>query len=158
MANKEALLLSREQELYLTWLLTPEVQRDPKTKKAWSEQNNVHQNTLGVWEKKKNFIERWKLGVEGLNQSPERTQKLLDALYIKGVAGDTKSAELYLKATGSMPNQSSTLNIKSETSVREMSDEDLENLIVELGTKQSKKTKEEIAAVFPGIVDLTRGN
>jgi len=57
-----------------------------------------------------------------------------------------------------MPNQSSTLNIKSETSVRDLSDEDLENLIVELGTKQSKKTKEEIAAVFPSIVDLTRGN
>jgi hypothetical protein len=158
MANKEQLLLSREQELYLVWLLTPEDQRDPKTKKAWAEQNNVHQNTLGAWEKKKNFVERWKMGVEGLNQSPERTQKLLDALYIKGVAGDTKSAELYLKATGSMPNATSTLNIKNETSVRDLSDEDLESLILELGTKHTKKTKAEIAAVFPDIVEITRGN
>jgi len=139
MARSMDLLLSQEQENYLVWLLTPEAQRDPQTKKAWAEINGVHINTVGVWEKKKPFIERWKLGVEGLSQSPERTQKLLDALYIKGVAGDTKSAELYLKATGGMPN-SATLNIKTETSLRDLSQDELEQLILELSVNQSKKS------------------
>jgi hypothetical protein len=131
---KDNLLLTKEQEEYLGWLLVTEDQREPRTKQAWADAHDVHVNTLKNWEKKKNFIERWKIGVEGLNQSPERTQKLLEALYIKGISGDTKSAELYLKATGNMPN-ASTLHIKNETSVRDISDEDLESMILELGTK-----------------------
>lgn len=137
---KESLLLTQEQEEYLAWLLTPETQRQPLLKREWAEAHDVHQNTLTNWEKKKNFIERWRMGIEGLNQSPERTQKLLDALYDKGLEGDVRSAELYLKATGNMPNQ--TVNIKNETSVKEMSDEDLERMILEI----SQKSK---AAVVP---------
>lgn len=134
----EKLLLTQEQEAYLAWLLVPEEQREPATKKEYAQKIDVHVNTLGSWEKKKTFIERWKLGIEGLNQSPERTQKLLDALYIKGISGDTKSAELYLKATGNMPN-SSTVNIKTETNLRDISDDELEKMILELGAKHSKK-------------------
>jgi hypothetical protein len=135
---KDNLLLTKEQEEYLAWLLVPEDQREPRYKKEWALEHGVHFNTLAAWEKKKNFIERWKLGVEGLNQSPERTQKLLEALYIKGISGDTKSAELYLKATGNMPN-ASTLNIKTETSLRDISDDDLETMLLELGAKHTKK-------------------
>jgi hypothetical protein len=145
-----ALLLTQEQEAYLAWLLTPEDQREPATKRAYADSKEMHENTLRSWEKKKNFIERWKLGVEGLNQSPERTQKLLDALYIKGISGDTKSAELYLKATGNMPN-ASTLNIKTETSLRDISDDELEKMILELGAKQVKK-----APIFP--MSITEAN
>ena len=136
---KDNLLLTKEQEEYLAWLLVSEDQREPPYKKDWALAHSLHVNTLQGWEKKKNFIERWKLGVEGLNQSPERTQKLLEALYIKGVSGDTKSAELYLKATGNMPN-SSTLNIKTETSLRDISDDDLETMLIELGAKHTRKT------------------
>lgn len=130
----EKLLLTNDQESYLVWLLTPEDSREPASKKAFAEKLGLGPSTLFAWEKKKVFIERWKLGVEGLNQSPERTQHLLDAIYIKGMSGDTKSAELYLKATGNFPN-SSTLNIKTESVVRDISDDDLEKMIVELGTK-----------------------
>jgi len=130
---KDSLLLTQEQEEYLAWLLTPELQRVPATKKAWAEAHGMHQNSPLNWEKKKAFVERWRLGIEGLNQSPERTQRLLDALYDQGLGGDVRSAELYLKATGNMPNQ--TLNVKNETSVKDLSDEDLERMILELGRK-----------------------
>lgn len=140
------LLLSNEQEEYLAWLLTPEDQRQPSTKKDWALAHDMHVNTLGQWEKKKNFKERWQLGVEALNQSPERTQKLLEALYIKGISGDTKSAELYLKATGNMPNQ--TVNVRSETSVRDLPQEDLENLLMELSLKATKKDQKIIPVDF----------
>ena len=125
------LLLTNEQEEYLAWLLTPEDQRQPQTKKEWALAHDMHVNTLGQWEKKKNFRERWQLGIEALNQSPERTQKLL---------------ELYLKATGSMPSQ--TLNIKQETSVKDLSQEDLEGLILEISKNASKKDAKIIPANF----------
>ena len=138
MANKESLLLNQEQEAYLLWLITPEDSREPNSKKAYAELAGVHLNTLSYWEKKKPFLERWKLAIEGLNQSPERSGKLLDVLYLKGLAGDIKSAELFLKATGQMPNAAQTLNIKSETSVKELSDSDLELMILEISSKQKK--------------------
>jgi len=64
----------------------------------------------------------------------------LDALYIKGIAGDTKSAELYLKATNQMPN-ASTVNINNTTSVKDLTDSELASLIMELGAAAKKKEK-----------------
>ena len=131
MARTERLLLTKMQEEYLEWLVTPKESRTPKTKKEWAEQHGIHFNTVGVWEKRKDFKERWELAVKGLTQSPERSQALLDALYVKGIAGDVRSAELYLKATGQMASQQN-INIKTETSVKELSDEELQTLIIEM--------------------------
>ena len=90
---------------------------------------------FGTWEKNKIFKERWDLGVKGMAQSPERTQALLDALYVKGVAGDVKSAELYLKATGFMQ-QVQTVNVNNTSSVKELTDEELHAMIVEISQKK----------------------
>ena len=136
MSKTGRLFLTETQEQYLEWLLQPTDSRNPKTKKEWSEQHDVHYNTVGQWEKNKNFQERWNLGVKGLTQSSERAQALLDALFIKGIAGDTKSAELYLKATGQMPNAAQQINIKSETSVKELTDEELQSMIIEITQKK----------------------
>ena len=136
MSKTGRLFLTETQEQYVEWLLQPADSRTPKTKKEWSEQHDVHYNTVGQWEKNKNFQERWNLGVKGLTQSPERAQALLDALFIKGIAGDTKSAELYLKATGQMPNAAQQINIKSETSVKELTDEELQSMIIEITQKK----------------------
>lgn len=135
MSKTARLFLTETQEAYLVWLLTPEDTRAPKTKKEWAEQHEVHYNTLGTWEKNKVFKERWDLGVKGMAQSPERTQALLDALYAKGVAGDVKSAELYLKATGFMQ-QISTVNVNNTSSVKELTDEELNSMILEITQKK----------------------
>jgi len=129
------LFLTEIQESYLAWLLTPEDARTPKTKKDWAEMHNVHNNTLGTWEKNKVFKERWELGVKGMAQSPERTQALLDALYTKGVSGDVKSAELYLKATGFMQ-QAQTINVNNASSVKELTDDELHAMIIEISQKK----------------------
>jgi len=141
MPRTESLLLTQEQEDYLAWLLTPEDARVPATKKEYAEKIKVHINTVLYWEKKKPFIERWRLGIEGMAQSPDRTQKLLDALYAKAVSGDVKSSELYLRATGFLQ-QSSTLNIKSETSVKSLSDDELQELILQLSANKKVATLE----------------
>jgi len=138
---KSDLMLSGDQESYLAWLLTPEDSRNPSSKKEYAELHGMHYNTLLSWEKKKPFQERWRLGIEGLAQSPDRTQKLLDALYIKALSGDVKSCELYLRATGFLQ-QSSTLNIKSETSVKSLSDDELQELILQLSANKKVATLE----------------
>lgn len=135
MAKTPRLFLTEAQEAYLAWLLTPDDSRNPKTKKEWADANDVHYNTLGTWEKSKIFKERWELGVKGMAQSPERTQALLDALYAKGVSGDVKSAELYLKATGFMQ-QTQTINVNNATAVKELSDDELQAMILELSQKK----------------------
>ena len=136
MAKTPRLFLTQEQEKYLEWLLQPSDSRNPKTKKDWAELHNIHYNTLGVWEKNKVFQERHMLAVKGMAQSPERAQALLDSLYIKGIAGDIKAAELYLKATGQMPNAAQQINIKSETAVKELTDEELQAMILEITQKK----------------------
>lgn len=130
------LFLTQLQEEYLAWLLTPADSRDPKTKTAFAEKHEIHINTLVQWEKHKTFKERWELGVKGMTQSPERTQALLDALYAKGIAGDTKSAELYLKATGHMQ-QVQTVNLNT-SSVKELSDDELHAMILEISGNNKK--------------------
>ena len=134
MARTNRLFLTEAQEAYLEWLLQPADSRTPKTKKDWAELHDVHQNTLGQWEKNKVFQERHMLAVKGMAQSPERAQALLDALYLKGIAGDTKSAELYLKATGQMQ-QTQTVNINT-SSVKELSDDELHAMILEITQKK----------------------
>jgi len=135
---KEKMLLTQDQEKYLAWLLLPEIERQPKAKHEFAATIGVVYNTLLYWEKKKAFIERWRLGVEGLAQSPDRTRALLDAIYQKGLDGDTKSAELYLKATGTLTN-SQSLTIKNEQSIKDVSDDELENMILELASKKNIK-------------------
>lgn len=139
MPKTARLLLTQDQELYLEWLLTPSESRTPKTKKEFAEKIEIHSNTLLQWEKNKTFKERWELGIKGLAQSPERTQTLLDALYAKGIAGDHRSAELYLKATGQMA-AGAQMQQKEQTSVKDLSDEELESMILELSEKQKKST------------------
>ena len=135
---KEKMLLTQEQEKYLAWLLLPEIERNPKFKHEYATSIGVVENTLRYWEKKKAFVERWRLGVEGLAQSPDRTRALLDAIYQKGLDGDTKSAELYLKATGTLSNNQN-LTIKNEQSIKDISDEELSAMILELNQKRENR-------------------
>lgn len=133
--------LTKLQEEYLEWLLLPEPARVPSSKRQWAEQHDVHFNTPINWEKNKVFQERWKEGIDGMAQSPERTQRLLDSLFQKGLDGDVRAAQLYLTATGQMP-QNQTLNIKHE-SAKSLSDDELHALIGQFAQAEAEKRKQE---------------
>ena len=134
--------LSRVALDYLEWICLPEHLRFPENKKAWADSRGVHQNTLQAWEKHPEFIEKWEENVKRAAQSPERTEQLLDMLFKRGLNGDTRSAELYLKATNQMPNPKQEINIKTEKT-SELSDSELEALIAEYAQKESHLRKEE---------------
>ena len=149
---KEKMLLTQEQEKYLAWLLLPEIEREPKHKHEYATSIDVSENTLRYWEKKKAFLERWRLGVEGLAQSPDRTRALLDAIYQKGLEGDTKSAELYLKATGTLTNNQN-LTIKNEQSIKDVSDDELTSMILELSEKRKSIGELQMTATMVSLVE-----
>jgi hypothetical protein len=90
--------------------------------------------TLRRWEKRPAFKEVWKGQVDEVQGSPERTQMLLDTLYEKAIAGDVKSAQLYLQATNRMAPP--TVEVRSEKRVAELSDSDLDELIAAMAKRE----------------------
>lgn len=135
--------LTRTQQEYLDWLLLPSELKSPTTKQAWAEEHSMTPNTLTNWQKLPRFKELWEDGIKGLTVSPERTHMLLDSLFKKGINGDVKSAQLYLQATGQMPNPRQEINIKTEKA-SELSDGELEALIAEYAQKEKKQRDDDI--------------
>jgi hypothetical protein len=126
--------LTNNQQLYLDWILEPEDTRYPKTKSAWAEMHEVHYNTPTNWEKMPLFKQLWEEAIKGIAQSPERTQRLLNSLYEKGLNGDVKAAQLYLTATGAI-SKDQHLTIKHENA-KDLSDLELQDLIAQFATNE----------------------
>ena len=95
--SEQTTILDPRQEHYLNWLLTPASERIPSSQQKYCDENGVDPTTVRRWQKKPHFIKEWDRRVEELQGSPERTQRILDALYEKGVQGDVRAAKLYLE-------------------------------------------------------------
>lgn len=128
------LSLTPKQEEYLAWLLLAPAVRDPKHKEKMAEQLGVHISTLRDWQKKDVFLAKWRESVDHIQNSPERSQRLLDALYEKGVAGDSNSAKLWLQATNQM--LPPTVTVQSGKKTADLSDEELDGLIAEIALRE----------------------
>ena len=134
MKQNEEMTLTAPQEKYLDWLCTAPSERVPASKNKYSMENAVDISTMRRWEKKDIFKSRWKTQVDELQGSPERTQKLLDNLYNKALEGDTKSAELYLKATNRMAPPSVTISSNKKTV--DLTDAELDSLIATIAERE----------------------
>jgi len=134
MKQNEEMTLSAPQEQYLDWLCTAPSERVPPSKNKYALENSVDISTMRRWEKKDIFRSRWKTQVDDIQGSPERTQKLLDNLYNKALEGDTKSAELYLKATNRMAPPSVTISSNKKTV--DLTDAELDSLIATIAERE----------------------
>ena len=134
MKQNEELTLSAPQQRYLDWLCTAPSERVPASKAKYAIEHVVDISTLRRWEKKEVFRSQWKQQVDEVQGSPERTQRLLDNLYNKALEGDTKSAELYLKATNRMAPPSVT--ISSNKKATELTDAELDSLIAAMAERE----------------------
>lgn len=132
-------LLDARQEQYLDWLVTPSSERIPATQQAFAKQIGVDPTTLRRWEKKAQFKSEWDRRVTEIQGSPERTQKLLDSLYTKALGGDNKAAQLYLQATNRLLPPTTVINTAAKAA--ELSDEELDALILNIAEHQSKRPK-----------------
>jgi len=134
MKQNEEMTLTAPQEKYLDWLCTAPSERVPASKNKYALENTVDISTMRRWEKKDIFRSRWKTQVDDIQGSPERTQKLLDNLYNKALEGDTKSAELYLKATNRMAPPSVTISSNKKTV--DLTDAELDSLIATIAERE----------------------
>ena len=134
MKQNEELTLSAPQQRYLDWLCTAPSERVPASKAKYAIEHVVDISTLRRWEKKEVFRSQWKQQVDEVQGSPERTQRLLDNLYNKALEGDTKSAELYLKATNRMAPPS--VPISSNKKATELTDAELDSLIAAVAERE----------------------
>lgn len=129
-------LLDARQLQYLEWLVTPGPERIPRTQAEFARQIGVDPTTLRRWEKKQVFKKEWDNRVNEIQGSPERTQKLLDSLYAKALGGDNRAAQLYLQATNRLV---VAPPVQQATSASELSDEELDKLLVNLAEREQAK-------------------
>lgn len=132
----EHAILDPQQEKYLNWLLVPAPNRNPRTQEQYAKQEGVDPATVRRWQKKPLFKEEWEKRVKELQGSPERTQKLLDNLYERSLAGDNKAAQLYLQATNRLaPTQ---VNVEHSQKLSDISDSELDALIGSFATTEKQ--------------------
>lgn len=133
-------ILEPEHEKYMNWLLVPAPQRIPKTQEQYANDEGVNVTTLRRWQRKPLFKQEWEKRVAELQGSPERTQKLLDNLYERSLAGDNKAAQLYLQATNRLaPTQ---ISVEHTQKLSDISDEELDKLIGTFATSERKARTE----------------
>lgn len=133
-------ILDPRHEKYLQWLMTPENHRVPPSQEKYAEEEGVDVTTLRRWKKKPAFKLEWERRVNDLQQSPERTQKLLDRLYERAMEGDNNSAKLYLQATNRLaPTQ---VHVEHSQKPAEISDAELDALIASAAQSEVESRRE----------------
>lgn len=133
-------MLDDRQQKFLDWLCTPPNGRVPSSEKNYALQEGIDDSTLRRWKKKPAFKAAWEKKVSELQQSPERTQKILDTLYERALAGDNNSAKLYLQATNRLaPTQ---VHVEHSTKPSEISDADLDALIAAAAQSEVESRRE----------------
>lgn len=134
-------VLKPKQELYLDWLCTPRAERNPSSKEAWAKQYETTTQTLRAWEKNKVFLKEWKTRVDDIHGSPEKTNTLLETLYQKGVKGDPRAIELYMKITGKFLPPVQKVEV---TQVHGVSDAELDMMIAEEARREAARRALEV--------------
>lgn len=81
---------------FLDWLLLG-LDRVPATQRDWAAENGVHEDSLRRWKRDVRFVREWDRRAAELNVHPERTQRVIDALFAAAAGGDIKAASLYLQ-------------------------------------------------------------
>ena len=134
-------MLDDRQQKFLDWLCTPPNGRFPTSEKNYAAAEGMDDSTLRRWKKKPSFKAAWEKKVSELQQSPERTQKLLDNLYERALGGDNNSAKLYLQATNRLaPMQ---VNVEHSQKTSEITDAELDALIASVAHSEVESRKEQ---------------
>jgi hypothetical protein len=116
----------------LEWVTTPRKDREPLTQTAFAESLGIAPRTLRDWFGRDDFRRAWKMRVDSIVGSPERTQSALDRLYDAGMKEDNPNPErqlkLYFEVIKAITPPDVTVDIKSDR-VRDLSNDQLNALI-----------------------------
>lgn len=115
--------LTKEQDQFIEWLVTPDQMRIPKTQKEFAAEIHASTRVLAKWKQDSKFREAWDLKLHEMNINPENTQAVLDAMHRQALRGNVKAAELWLRV---MDRYRPSVEVHSYGSVEELTDEELE--------------------------------
>lgn len=118
MAHDDALKVA-----FVEWSALPEQERVPRLLSEWSVEFGVPLRTLASWKKSVWFRDQLATLYAQVNVSPDRLQAVMDAMHTAAVGGNTKAAELYMRAVDRIAPQQVVLRESKE--VNDMSDEEL---------------------------------
>jgi len=124
---------SPEQLQYIEWLVSPQDSR--VTQVEFARSIGVDVTTVRRWQVKEFFKVEWDKRVSAVLGSPERTQLLLDAVYLRGINGDVRAAQLFLQATNRLLPAPVVVN---GSSTSDLSDSQLDELLESLARRESE--------------------
>ena len=128
----------------MEWLLTPPSERVVRSKSKWGEENGVARRTLYDWERKPSFRAEWESRAKEIQGSPERTQDVLDAMFVLAKQGDVSAAKLWLTAMEKItpPTVRVDQTVTAKRALAELSDADLEALLASEAAVELAKRSE----------------
>lgn len=113
--------LKATQTLFIEWLVN---ERQPgETQRDFAAKWDVSEGTLSKWKRDRDFRAEWERRMRETHASPDRLEKIMDAIYDRAGKGDMKAAELYLKAIDKM--SPTRIEIDSKQHLAELTDEEL---------------------------------
>jgi predicted xylose isomerase-like sugar epimerase len=122
----------------LEWLTTVPSERSPRTKGGLADELGVSARTLRDWQAKDEFLREWEKRAREVAGDPERTQRVLDALFQTGVDSEhrqhVQAAKTFLEAIGAIKPHVQQVEVSG--GVQQLSDEQLSALIAEHAAAQ----------------------
>lgn len=125
------LLADPRKQRLLDWLTTIPSEREPATKKELATELGVVDRTLRSWQNEPAFRREWEKRAFEVAGDPDRTQRVLDALYEaatdRGARDRVSAAKHFLEATGAI--KPPPMQVEVSSRVQELSDQELDELI-----------------------------
>lgn len=119
----------------IEWLTTDPAERVPSTQEELAEELGVTGRTIRMWKERPDIIAAWEKKANIVAGSPERTQRVLDALYRKALDPEARdqvqAASAWAKIAGVIkPSKSAEPKPKGGAAAN-LSDEELEQLLLD---------------------------
>lgn len=104
---------------FVEWSALPENERAPSTLNEFANEFGVPLRTLSSWRKQVWFRDQLATLYVQINVSPARLQAVMDSMHSAAVGGNTKAAELYMRAVNEIAPKKVLIESKA---VEDMSD------------------------------------
>jgi SOS response regulatory protein OraA/RecX len=128
--NEKGTLEHEEWDPFIEYLLTPRIERYPKTEKEWAAKHDVSDRSLRRWKKNEAFQTKLRNRMRETSLDPERVNEVLSAVFNAAAGGDMQAAKLYLQHAQELDPGPQV--IAEERSVSDMSNDEIKQALAEL--------------------------
>lgn len=131
-------LLTEKQMAFIDFLVDP--QADKPSQAAWCAANGVAVRSATNWKKEKSFRDEWEERAYEIYGGPDLVGRIVQAVYERAVAGDTRAAQLYLQYVDKFTPKREVVST-SNKGLTEMSDAELEEALKNVHSLRARREK-----------------